>query len=606
MPLVRRRLSHKQKVPPTRVYGKQPPCLWRDGPIRAGYLAGLRAVEDEALASDRLMALPLDSKRRHIHYTHNRTNSTSDVQPWQLTREAFWNHLMRCYREAYPQAASDTGSILEFGVVCKEKHKDSARDIDRSQHHHAAVYCSMSHYWRKVRKISKEKYNIHLNAVAHDAYTTMYNYLRKPTKKKPIYELDQTPFHSPQHPQGDMLRELLLRGEKYLHVRAVGKASTSGTVQVRSHFGIAYKWIIDNGLRKRSGAVQLEMDAVQELKEGRPQLLDFVKKFRTTLEDELDFCWSLHDAPQRLERLSKSRLDLLLDAAIPSRACYNGDGECMSVYNSILSHQGLSSSEFCHDIFTVLKEGRCKGGALMIVGGRDTGKTTVTEPARLIYQTMKTPQSDSFCPLQDIRGHELLLWQDFRYNPGHPRRSEQGLRIDEGTWNRLLEGLPTLIGVSKSDASRSDFVYEEDAAMIFTGPFELLAYRNGHVDEVETEQLACRMRYIFFRQPARAMPRRLKHCPTCWSRWILGGELQQCRALGRELDDFMKKVVATLGEMPAGSTSASSSDRPRAASASSSGSNNLMADLARLVEWHQLGHLDENEFHAAKKALGLQ
>ena len=37
--------------------------------------------------------------------------------------------------------------------------------------------------------------------------------------------------------------------------------------------------------------------------------------------------------------------------------------------------------------------------------------------------------------------------------------------------------------------------------MILTGPFQLLAYRNGVVDRVETEQLACRMLYIFFNQP---------------------------------------------------------------------------------------------------------
>ena len=35
MPLVRHRLFHKQSVPRRRVAGKQPPSLWRDGPIRA-------------------------------------------------------------------------------------------------------------------------------------------------------------------------------------------------------------------------------------------------------------------------------------------------------------------------------------------------------------------------------------------------------------------------------------------------------------------------------------------------------------------------------------------------------------------------------------------
>ena len=87
---------------------------------------------------------------------------------------------------------------------------------------------------------------------------------------------------------------------------------------------------------------------------------------------------------------------------------------------------------------------------------------------------------------------ELLLWQDLRYAPGHPSKEEQGLRIDEGTWNRLLEGLPTLIGVPKSAGAR-DFVYTEDAGFVFTDPFELTAWRNGVPDEYETVQLTTRL-----------------------------------------------------------------------------------------------------------------
>ena len=456
----------------------------------------------ERCAVDGLAPLPLDGRRRHVHYTHVRTHCPDDVQPHQLTRAAFWKHLARCYTEAYPSADSETGSILQFGVVCKEKHNDAARDVDRSEHHHAAVYCTTSHYWRKVRQISAEKYRVHLNAVAHDAYCTMYNYLRVPTVKKPLCELDPVPFHSPLHPTGDTLRDLLAAGAKYLSVRRQ-KPIGSRDPGLRSQFGIAFKWIVEHRLRGRAGAVQLEVDAVQELRAGRTQLIEFVRKYRSCLEDQLEFCWSLEEAPQRMQRIGKTRLDILLEAAIdPQASCKNGHGRCEDRLNEILIHQDVAPSEFGHAIYTALEHGRRKGNAVMVVGGRDTGKTTVTEPARLIFNAMQTPQSDSFCPLQNIRGHEVLLWQDFRFSPGHPRKGEQGLRIDEGTWNRLLEGLPTLIGVPKSEGSRVDFLYQEDAACIFTGPFELKAYRDGKVDVTETEQLACRMRYITFKKSA--------------------------------------------------------------------------------------------------------
>ena len=62
-------------------------------------------------------------------------------------------------------------------------------------------------------------------------------------------------------------------------------------------------------------------------------------------------------------------------------------------------------------------------------------------------------------------------WQGFRDDRGHPQKEEQGiaghqLRLDVGTWTRLLEGLPTCIGVPKSDGSWSNFMCQEDAPFV--------------------------------------------------------------------------------------------------------------------------------------------
>ena len=61
------------------------------------------------------------------------------MQPGALTREAFWEHLVQCYTEAYPNTDSVTGSPLAFGFVCKELHKDAPRAEGRSEHNHAAT-----------------------------------------------------------------------------------------------------------------------------------------------------------------------------------------------------------------------------------------------------------------------------------------------------------------------------------------------------------------------------------------------------------------------------------------------------------------------------------
>ena len=94
IPVVRRRLASKQPAPP-----------WAPAALQLGFLAGLSAIEHESAAADGLLELPVGGWRKHVHYTHVRTHGASDVQPHQLSRREFWLHLVRCYREVYPQEA---------------------------------------------------------------------------------------------------------------------------------------------------------------------------------------------------------------------------------------------------------------------------------------------------------------------------------------------------------------------------------------------------------------------------------------------------------------------------------------------------------------------
>ena len=49
-----------------------------------------------------------------------------------------------------------------------------------------------------MAKLSLEKYNVPLNGVAHDGYAVMFRYLRQPTRKKPLHELDAEPVRKRQ------------------------------------------------------------------------------------------------------------------------------------------------------------------------------------------------------------------------------------------------------------------------------------------------------------------------------------------------------------------------------------------------------------------------
>eukprot|EP00974_Lingulodinium_polyedra_P025640 2477999-Lingulodinium_polyedra.AAC.1 len=64
----------------------------------------------------------------------------------------------------------------------------------------------------------------------------MYKYLRTPSARKPLHELDPTPYFSALHPQGDKLKELLESGARYLQVRGRQRGAAVGEPTIRSQF----------------------------------------------------------------------------------------------------------------------------------------------------------------------------------------------------------------------------------------------------------------------------------------------------------------------------------------------------------------------------------
>ena len=109
LPNAKKRLCRKQ-VPPAAYVAPAPV---------------LAALADEAWSE--LTALSEDARRKHVHWVHVRTDNPAHKQPDSFTREDFWRHLERVYRDVYPSASTRTGSILLFGVVAKEKHAHSEK-----------------------------------------------------------------------------------------------------------------------------------------------------------------------------------------------------------------------------------------------------------------------------------------------------------------------------------------------------------------------------------------------------------------------------------------------------------------------------------------------
>ena len=313
----------------------------------------LAALADEAWSE--LTALSDDARRKHVHWVHVRTRDPSHRQPETFTREQFWRHMEKVYKDVYPSAANRTGSILLFGAVAKEKHQLSGRDQERAEHHHCLCYTSEKHYWKVVARRSFEL-GVKLHAAVHDGYSMMYAYVRCPTAKKPMTELDHTLWHSEDHPQGDVLTKLLNAGFSATRwLRKRHRDDGDGTPRFRATD--LFQLVRRANLRY---VVDLRARAHEDAAGGSPGLAEFCTTHREEeLQTYLDNAWAVHDAPQRALASAGGRVGKLRDAAAAG-ACTCG-GVWTAGVTFVLQYQGDDAPRFCHDVLRALTLGAARG-----------------------------------------------------------------------------------------------------------------------------------------------------------------------------------------------------------------------------------------------------
>ncbi|CAJ1454063.1 unnamed protein product [Effrenium voratum] len=395
-----------------RLTGKQPnPAVNQN--------AASSAILAERLAD--CTALSVDAQRKHMHYTHVRTTSAGDRQPSTFTRAGFWEHILQVYREAYPDAANPTGSIVQFGAVAKERHAAS-QDGLRDEHHHCPVYCSKRHYWKRVADISYQKYKVKLHAATHDGYYTMYSYITAPTTKKPLAELDAEVFLSVDHPRGDALRQLLEAGaiaaralngrqHKQQAEEAPQREAPQRAPQKRFRSGDIFTLMEEHNLQN---VLDLQGLANSLAQQGNPRLAQFCTSMgEDRLGQLLNAARGVMEAPTRVAMRQHSRLDTLRDAAMTSPCTCSGAWAPAALRT--LTNNQEDVRRFCQDVCRALQLGARRGVNLAIVGVPGSGKSMLLEPLDGIFQVLGKPEARSSFPLAGALDAQVLLWQDYKH-----------------------------------------------------------------------------------------------------------------------------------------------------------------------------------------------
>ena len=472
--------------------------------------AAYQAIVDEGWHE--LAALGDDVRRKHVHWVHVKTGNPDHRQPSTLSREEFWEHVCQCYREAYPEDANPTKSILLFGIVARERHHNSQREQEREVHTHFIAYCSMRHYWRVVAEISLRKYHVKLHCAAHEGYTTMYAYIRCPTPKKPLSELDPSPYWSPQHPQGELLQRLLQAGAHADRAnRGRKQSSRGGDQQAESRFraGDLYSMVQRTGIRT---ALAFRAHAQDLASNGDSSLAEFCTVAGVGLQEKLDAAWAVHDAPRALVAAAADRVGKLRQVAEESPCSCSGAWIPGALF--VLQNNGECPRMFCHDIYRALALGAKRGVNMAIIGGPGMGKSTVLEPLDDIFVTSAKPQRDSSFPLEGILGAEVLLWQEFTYSKRTLAWEDLlALLVGEKLAVRCCGTKP----VQHRNAAPMFYTARQHLCYHSMDPHEMMDYNQAMLERFTTRRWTVPL-------PPGARNPDFPRCGRCFSRFVLQNE----------------------------------------------------------------------------------
>ena len=501
-----------------------------------------------------------DKRSKYYLITWTRTDVAGRKQPAELTHQDFYREVKDAYKAVFSEV-----DVLhdgpEWAFVAREFHANSPIEQMRDAHYHMAAAFKREHRWLELERHLREVRGIKVHFSAHTCYRTAYEYLTKPTRKKPVEEIDQNPYAAPGHPREEDIPQ------PAPHLQAAWQARTQAAAAQR-----------EDAATRTSRANRMEREEVYDivanpfnnirkvrdlwrLAEQRKNLNDRrLHNFLLNCKDLGQLFGKIQEslrAPEETRRESLTRLQILEEARLTECQCPKGTtwdkqscpaGTWKRLAIEVVDSNGYRSCEVEQDILEALEGGRGKMRNIWFYGGQNRAKTFLLQGLGAVYRHYEPPDTGSY-QLEDLDGCEIILLNEFEWSSAFcpwPKFKE------------LLEGKKIKIGVAKNRGQ--NYMFDDDAPL-----FGSSRERISHPDKpAETVQADARVKYREFTvhyDPVKAP--RLPECPRCVAEWLLEARDFLARGVARSAPPAGTPVSASsgsTGSVPppnaAGSTSA--------------------------------------------------
>ena len=231
------------------------------------------------------------------------------------------------------------------------------------------------------------------------------------------------------------------------------------------------------------------------------------------LQEHLNAAWAVLDAPAGLVP-PPTRMGKLEDAARRAPCVCGGIWQTAAAF--ALANNNEDPHVFGRDICRALAVGARRGLNIAMVGEPGSGKSMILQPLEKIFRSMPPPEDGSTFPLSGALEADILLWQDFEYNPG---------TLQFNDLLRLLVG--EQVGVRLPGEKNRNF--NNNAPLFYSGLDEILPSARGVKPRTYQRKVVAMHERFTVRTWNIPLPmdRRVAnfpHCPRCFAAFMLDND----------------------------------------------------------------------------------
>ena len=434
--------------------------------------------------------------------SENDFQNTKATVPPNTAREVY----LVTYSRADVVKVQDRKRFAE--IVCSEFNRDDdvvqkwvcSAEMHRKEgfHFHLAIKLNTCRRFRQVRLNLKKKHGIDVDFQGwHDNYYSAFTYVTK-------YDTDY--ITSPNHPAlENPPKTSKATSAKRSCSQTDENPTTTSTTKKRCQKpykpprldGDQLGQIIrKNNIRK---VEQLYALAGELEKEGKHDLQSYLYKHpqQKSHVELISLVWNIENAPEKIARNKKSRLEILAEAkaqpcAIHEETGVPCNGEWLKCALETLQRNNISRKLFSELVMKSLKFGRGKGKNLMITGPTNCAKSFMLMPLTKVFKCFSTPANGNFnwtiAPQK-----EIIFLNDIRYESDGEKKI-----MPWHMFLNLLEGATVNISMPKNFYA-DDYEWVEKQPIFATCENPIVRIKNGSLDEGETQQMAQRWVVLKFR-----------------------------------------------------------------------------------------------------------